>query len=216
MLTIGALIFYSLGMFASSALHTKFHRREWGKECTACTAHTYWVPIAIGYYSFLVCSVMILAKNFFQDLYIKIPFLFLFLLVAGMLPVLPLNPLGIHPFPKSFYLISSWTLFGFSLAITFLTSFALAIEEIFHSSPALFMAIQQQRVPILIGVVGIITSAILGPIVKSIINPPSEESAGKVRHLMFRKGESFLIISIALIIIGFVFLIFLPLITWEI
>ena len=102
------------------------------------------------------------------------------------------------------------------ISLTFLTSFAVAIVEIFHSSPALFMAIQQQKISILIGVGSIIASAILGPVVKSIINPPSEESAGKVRHLMFRKGESFLIISIALILIGFVFFVFIPLITWEV
>ncbi len=142
-----SLIYYSIGILVISALHTEFHKREW-PECRACRSHSYILSFIIGIIGFLVGIIDI---NLLDKLSHPYWTTFIMFALIGTFPLLPLYSIGMRPI-----LISSKSLWIFSILIGAISSGNIILNRIFNDNPVLFKFIAS---PVVIG--AIITGTIM-------------------------------------------------------
>lgn len=113
------LLYFSIGIALTSALHTEFHQRAY-PSCNYCFTHEYWLPLIIGIFAFVSLLLVIISKDNFTFKNRIIWQLFWPIFIPTLL---------IHPKPLPLWIISSSSLFIFVGLIGLITSLNLLLNE---------------------------------------------------------------------------------------
>lgn len=188
MQNIGLLLYYSIGFFLVSFLHSSYHKKYFEDDCKACISHSYKWPLVIFIYSFIIGSITIFYINNYN-------YILIMLIFVGTIPITHILPITGRPI-----IISSQTIWLFCMMIGLITSIGVILNNI-EITPAFTSKLSS------IGFILIILCTMLGIVASKIL---SSEHDNETLKKIFNQGGYYIIISTLIIAFGVLFNIIIP------